>query len=235
MPFYQSLSSHYDKIFPLNAVAFSFVSSYFVKGEKILDIGAGTGNLALALAEAGFEMTASEPDRAMMEKMKVKSRSKSLSLSIHQKSMEQLTEFKEQFDGIICVGNTLPHLQTNESIEHFVHDCHMKLNEGGKLILQTVSYEHVLSAEDFSFPVIEKEGFTFTRHYTVTKNKVLFTSKLTADGKTIENTIPLTPITSKELIPMMKEAGFKQMDVFGNFKGEPYTEQSKAFICIATK
>lgn len=235
MAFYQSLSSHYDKIFPLNDVAFTFISKHFEQGEKILDIGAGTGNLALALAEEGFDVVASEPDLAMMENMKQKCLSKGVTLFVHSKSMEQLTQFQESYDGIICVGNTLPHLQSNESIEKFIKDCSMKLNDSGTLILQLVNYEYVLSTDDFSFPVIEKEDFTFTRHYTIASEKVMFTSRLIKDNETIENTIPLTPITSKELIPMLKKAGFKQIDVFGNFKGDVYSERSNALICVAKK
>lgn len=127
MTFYQSLSSYYDKIFPLNDIALSYVSSYFSKGDKVLDIGAGTGNLALALAEAGFQVTASEPDIAMMENISEKSKSRGLPLAIHSKSMEQITELSGNFDGIICVGNTLPHLQSKESIEQFIAEAFMKL------------------------------------------------------------------------------------------------------------
>lgn len=235
MAFYQSISSHYDKIFPLNNVAFTFISTHFKQGEKILDMGAGTGNLALALVEAGFDVVASEPDLAMMENIKQKCHSKGVSLSVHSKSMEQLTEFNDSYDGIICVGNTLPHLQSNESIEKFIKDSYMKLNDHGRLILQLVNYEYVLSSDEFSFPVIEKENFTFTRHYEITPDKVLFTSRLMKEDETMENTIPLTPITSKELIPMIKNAGFNQIDVFGNFKCDVYSEQSNAFICVAKK
>lgn len=233
MAFYQSIVAYYDRIFPLNDVAFQFIKKHFEQGDNVLDIGAGTGNLAIALAGSGLHVTASEPDLAMMEKIKEKS--SDLDVSVHSKSMEQLTEFASTFDGIVCVGNTLPHLQSKESIEQFLSDCYAKLNEDGKLLLQLVNYDKVLSTDDFSFPVIEKDDFTFTRKYEVTDRKVMFTSCLTAKGETVENTIPLTPITSTELTSLLEKAGFGQIELFGNFKGEPYSKQSGALVCVAGK
>ena len=72
MSFYQSFASYYDRIFPLNQTALSFVSNYFQPGESILDMGAGTGNMAIALADKEIEVTASEPDETMAESIRSK-------------------------------------------------------------------------------------------------------------------------------------------------------------------
>ena len=233
MSFYQSFASYYDRIFPLNQTALSFVSNYFQPGESILDMGAGTGNMALALAEKEIEVTASEPDETMAESIRSKTDLSGLAVSVQTKSMEQMKEFQSHFDGIICIGNTLPHLSDEEKMERFLNQCHQKLKPHGRLILQTVNYDKVLSSDDFSFPVIQKDDFHFTRRYEKVNDHIYFTSILNVNGESTENTIPLYPITSKRLISLLKKAGFESVHVYGNFKGEEFNRDSSAFVVVA--
>jgi glycine/sarcosine N-methyltransferase len=233
LPFYHDLASTYDQIFPLNPIAFSFISRYFQEGNSVLDMGAGTGNMDIALAEMGLEVTASEPEETMAESIKKKAESKGLLLSVHTKSMEEIDTFQENFDGILCIGNTLPHLSDLEALEGYLHKCFAKLKSNGVLILQQVNYDRVLSKNDFSFPAIEKEDFTFTRHYEKKDEYLLFTSALTINGETTENTIPLYPITSKQLMPLLKKIGFQVEGIYGNFKSESHSTESPALVTVA--
>lgn len=235
MPFYYDLSSYYDQIFPLNQTAKTFISQYFHKGNSVLDMGAGTGNMAIALAENGLNVTASEPEETMAESIKKKAKSKGLLLSVHTKAMEEINKFQENFDGILCIGNTLPHISDLEGVGNFLQKCYIKLNPNGIIILQQVNYDRVLSKNDYSFPAIEKNDFTFTRHYEKKDEHLLFTSRLTINGETTENTIPLYPITSQQLISILKKIGFQMIDVYGNFKGESHSNESPALVIVARK
>ena len=51
MNFYQSISDHYDEIFPLNKAQVDFVEKSFdnVDELSLLDIGCGTGNLSFEI------------------------------------------------------------------------------------------------------------------------------------------------------------------------------------------
>lgn len=233
MSFYQSFASYYDQIFPLNQTALSFISNLFQPGESILDIGAGTGNMAIALANKEMEVIASEPDETMAESIRSKTDSSDLHLSVQTKSMEQIVEFQSLFDGIICIGNTLPHLPDEERMEHFLNQCYQKLKQNGRLILQTVNYDKVLSTDDFSFPVIQKDEFSFTRRYEKVNDHIYFTSILSVNGESTENTIPLYPITSKRLISLLTKAGFESIQIYGNFKGEDFKLDSPALVVVA--
>ena len=197
-------------------------------------MGAGIGNMAIALAEKGLQVTASEPEATMAESIRHKSDLKQLSVNVHTKSIEQIGEFQGNFDGIVCIGNTLPHLPTIEAVEDYLHQCKRKLKQDGLLILQQVNYDKVLANVDFTFPVIEKEDFCFTRHYQQNDEQILFTSRLTINGNTTKSTIPLYPVTSKQLISILKNSGFHTTEVYGNFKAERHTIESPALIVVAT-
>jgi glycine/sarcosine N-methyltransferase len=233
MSFYQDLTNYYDRIFPLNSVALSFISQYVHEGDSVLDMGAGTGNMAIALAEKGLQVTASEPEETMAASIQTKSAEKGLSLSVETRSMEQIGEFEGSFKAIICIGNTLPHLPNEDAVMNFLRQCSMKLKQDGVLIIQQVNFDKVLANENFAFPIIEKEDFIFTRHYQKEGDHILFTSKLTVNGKTTENTIPLYPLQSHQLTALLTEAGFQSVEQFGNFKGERYSIDSPALIVTA--
>ena len=96
-------------------------------------MGAGTGNMAIALAEKGLHVTASEPEETMAESIRHKSELKELSVNVHTKSMEKIGEFQGSFDGIVCIGNTLPHLPSIEAVEEFFLQCNRKLKKDGVL------------------------------------------------------------------------------------------------------
>ena len=130
MSFYKNLASYYDRIFPLNQIALSFISQYFQEGEVVLDMGAGTGNMAIALAEKGLHVTASEPEETMAESIRHKSKLKELSVNVHTKTMEQIGEFQGSFDGIVCIGNTLPHLPINRGSRRLLASMLSKIKKG---------------------------------------------------------------------------------------------------------
>jgi glycine/sarcosine N-methyltransferase len=198
-------------------------------------MGAGTGTTAIALAEKGLKVIASEPEETMAETIRKKAKSKGLTLSVYTKSMDEIDEFQEQFDGILCIGNTLPHLSDLDAVESYLRKCYFQLEANGILILQQVNYDKVLSKSDFTFPVIEKGDFTFTREYEKKDEHILFTSRLSCNGETTENTIPLFPITSQQLVPLLKEVGFQAVNVYGNFQSEKHSTESPALITVARK
>ena len=55
------------------------------------------------------------------------------------------------------------------------------------------------------------------------------------DDKELSNSIPLYPITKKQLLPMLKECGFRAVETFGNFKKEAYLPNGSALVLVATK
>lgn len=230
MTFYQTLTPYYDEIFPANPKQINFISSFIPKGSSLLDVGAGTGNVALALVEAGYKVTAMEPEESMAAKLADKAPNCG-SLQVNTLTMQQINKLTDSYDGIYCIGNTLAHLQNIDEIKEFIAQSFAKLIENGKLMIQIVNYEK----RNFSFPVVHKENFVFERSYQYEKDEVLFTAKLTVDGITKSNTISLYPLTVNQLVPLLKEAGFKRIESYANFDKAPYIENAPALVITATK
>ncbi|MEH7274317.1 SAM-dependent methyltransferase, partial [Neobacillus vireti] len=156
-------------------------------------------------------------------------------IHVFTKTMQQIGEFEETFDGIYCIGNTLVHLNNLEEVNGFLHQVHRKLNDDGVFICQIVIFEKVLNQQDFAFPIIQKENFKFKRRYDISEDKVLFTTAITSNGQSISNTTSLCPITSQQLLPILKNSGFQTIETYGDFEKGPYSANSPALIVVARK
>ncbi|MCU5577196.1 class I SAM-dependent methyltransferase [Bacillus wiedmannii] len=235
MTFYQMLTPYYDEIFPANEKQINFIVSYLKKGSSILDVGAGTGNVAQALAEKGLIVTAMEPEESLAARIRKKASVYEGRFSVNTFGMQEIENVPEVFDCIYCIGNTLVHLNNKKEIFNFICGSYKKLKADGKLIIQIVNYEKVLTGNDFKFPVIEKKHFSFKRDYMLEEEKVLFTATLNVDDKELANSILLYPITKQQLLSMLKECGFRTVETFGNFKKEAYLPNGQALVLVATK
>lgn len=234
--FYEVLTPYYDELFPVNDKQISFLSSCFPLSSQLLDIGAGTGNTAIALAELGYQLTASEPEPSMTIRIKDKlDHNKKIHINVSQHHMQQIDQFNESFDGIYCIGNTLPHLHNLVEIRSFLQSSYDKLKEHGTIVIQTVNFDKVLHQQEYAFPIIEKESFTFTRHYHLHGDRVMFTTILKDQSTTYSNTLPLYPVTSNQLKEELHKCGFHSISVFGNYAKSPFNIEAPALILTASK
>ena len=71
--------------------------------------------------------------------------------------------------------------------------------------------------------------------YDVAGENVLFTTTLTSAGQSFSNTTSLYPVTSEQLLPILKNNGFQKIEMYGNFEKGTYSENSPALIVVAKK
>ena len=242
MAFYESIADYYDDIFPLDQKAVDFVIATIGKegqDRQILDVGCGTGDLALALSRYRYAVTAIDSDRAMIEKAKEKGRDCDF-VSFHQTDMRALPAAfgAEFFDGVLCLGNTLVHLAGPEEIGSFLADTARILKKGGRLIVQILNYDHVLDHSVQTLPLIDNQVIRFDRSYTFGHDRasLLFATRLTVKktGETVENAIPLYPLRRGELDRLLDKAGFVGRTYYGDFGGSPLREESLPLIVEAS-
>lgn len=104
-------------------------------------MGAGTGNVAQALVEKGFVVTAMEPEESLAAKIRKKAAVYEGIFSVNTFGMQEIKNVPEVFDCIYCIGNTLAHLDNKKEIFNFICGSYEKLKADGKLIIQIVNYE----------------------------------------------------------------------------------------------
>lgn len=242
MGFYETLSAYYDKVFPLSEPCKTFIEKHLIQDKgKILDVGCSTGELDIFLGEKGYEVLGIDLDQKMIQIANEKIAHKKLPVEFKVMNMEHLeANFSEsQFDGVICIGNTLVHLSGILQIKGVLKQMVSLLKPGGVLILQIINYDRIITQNITELPLIDNEDVSFIREYDYNEpeNKVIFktTLKVKKTNEIFENEISLFPLRYEILKMMLTDLGLKNINWYGSFKGEPYDWNSYATVVTAQK
>ena len=228
--FYNQIAEKYDFIFPLSPAHKTFFASE-LHGKMILDVGAATGNLTAYLSSQGYEVIAIDLSEGLIAKAAEKG------VTVQQLNMLAIDELPT-FDNIVCIGNTLPHLDSKTSVQLFLQKAYGQLTQGGKLVLQLVNFQKYFAQQQGDYlgnlPLIENDKVKFERYYYLNEEgKIIFKTIL---DDTIKNEELLQPIFADQLTQWLTQIGFKAINLYGNFKKDPFDkEKSMALIVTAVK
>ena len=228
--FYNQIAEKYDFIFPLSPAHKTFFASE-LHGKTILDVGAATGNLTAYLSSQGYEVTAIDLSERLIAKAAEKG------VTVQQLNMLAIDELP-MFDNIVCIGNTLPHLDSKASVQLFLQKAYGQLTQGGKLVLQLVNFQKYFAQQQGDYlgnlPLIENDKVKFERYYYLNEEgKIRFKTIL---DDTIKNEELLQPIFADQLTQWLTQIGFQAINRYGNFKKDPFDkEKSMALIVTAVK
>lgn len=240
MKFYEMLVKYYDDIFPMNDETYSFIRQDLIEGDKVLDVACGTGTYTLPLQKEGILAFGVDLEESMIEVAEEKAKKEGIRSDFVVASMLNLDLVSDgDLRRIFIIGNSLVHLKSLDEIRTFLMLCYELLMSGGDLIIQIINYDKILDNDIKSLPTIEvpEKGVTFSRNYfyDLTSHSIEFASKLTVNGEVQESSVYLFPLRKDELIEELKNAGFKDIETYKNFKGEPYEKEAMPLIVKARK
>jgi glycine/sarcosine N-methyltransferase len=244
--FYDNISESYDEMFDfkkdLNSAEsviaelkkqFSF--------EKALDIGCGTGSFTIALARSGVKAVGMDLSSLMISEAKKNSLAYGVDIDFVNSGMgEMLSNINNKFDLIMCMGNTLPHLLSKKELFSMTIACRQLLNPGGRLVLNLLNYDKILSKKERIVGISKNDNHEFIRFYDFQEPYVNFNLlEIKWDKKT-----PLHKITSTKLYPYthlevesaLMQAGFENLKVYNGLDFTRYeAEESKSILITAER
>jgi len=237
MKFYSSIAQNYDYIFPVKQAQIDFITSVFSKRTKLIEIGSGTGNLTIALANTGYLMSGLEYNENMLDLARKKSN------DVYWKcgDMREIDQVfcGDLFDGIICFGNTLVHLSDAKDIEGFLRKAYDLLHDDGIIAIQIINYSRIFDYKIDHLPTIENDKIQFVRNYRANKNprNIEFQTKLTIKktNKIIKSKIDLFPIFPEELYELIHKIGFSKIQEFSDFSKKEFSLNSIPYIITGQK
>lgn len=235
MEFYESIATYYDEIFPYKPQQLHFVEHYCPDKSEILDIGCATGALASALQSQKHKVTAIDLDEKMVQKATQRDAAVSFRVGDMLQLQKQFAE--QQFDAILCFGNTLVHLASTSEVENSLQQQAKLLRSNGMLLLQIIDYDTIFNSNKKGLPTLETSKIRFERfyHYNTNDKSLDFETKLTLkiEKKTIQNTVRLLALRKQELEQILYKVGASEVNFFGDFKRNASTTATTPLVVAA--
>ncbi|MCL1696906.1 class I SAM-dependent methyltransferase [Lysinibacillus sp. BPa_S21] len=213
-----------------------------VNGKEIADLGCGTGRLTTHFAQAGYYITAIDPNAEAIERAKSKEYADEVTWIVGDSSNLQ----SNTFDVVIMTANVAQVFLTDESWQHVISNVYRALKPGGHFIFDTRNplakeWEHwqkddkpdVAKDEVSGDPLeiwSEYEGFVgdiFT-FYEIVKNA-------RTDEVLIHEKMQLRFRTQEEIYESLYQVGFSQIQAYGDWEFEQATKETKSFIFHCVK
>ena len=245
---YDQFSADYDRFVDWPARLDSelpFVEKQLRRAQagRVLDVACGTGRHSIALAERGFDVAGTDVSEAMVERARGNAASAGVDLVFEPAGFGELAaRVGGNWDALLCLGNSLPHLLTQRDLEAALADFAAVLRPEGLLLIQNRNFDRVLaSRERWMEPQAHREDcreWLFLRHYnfesdgTLTFNVVTLSRDGTDEWQQRLLSTRLMPIVREALVSALSGCGFEEIQSYGDMSGSAFEPDSSPNLVI---
>ncbi|MCP4658855.1 MAG: methyltransferase domain-containing protein [bacterium] len=218
--------------------------------KRVLDLGCGTGEHTRFLAEQSFEVVGVDRSPAHIEEARREQPSEKVRFVLG-----DLTELRElspeispespneaSFGGAICLGNTLPHVTSDEGLRAMAAALRRLLLPGAPLVVQILNYERIFSRNERHLPLNIRPDpdsadgeIVFLRLMQLHDDGFVDFCPTTLRFRPGEET-PVEVVSSRkvrlrawkreQLEGILAQAGFLRRELYGGFDRRPFDPQS---------
>jgi SAM-dependent methyltransferase len=211
----------------------------------LLDLGAGTGGLALRIAARGHPVTAVDASPELVAAGRQAAAAAGLAVRwVEGDLVAAPRTLGDRFAVVTCVGNTLPHLPDRAAVRAALAAFHDALAPGGAAVLLTIPVERCLARGELTFPErtveVAGERFVLRRRYTPgAPGRLRFSTEIEVtggDGPPERSGFELTHLAlrAEELTAMAGEAGFADVKLLGGYGGAAWSPEAPATVVVAS-
>jgi SAM-dependent methyltransferase len=153
---YDEFAAHYDQIFENWEASIARQSAVLASildrecGDsrpiRLLDCACGIGTQSLGLAMKGFDVTGCDISSGAIQRARSEALKRGLSIPFSVANMVQLSGIPQSsFDAVICIDNSLPHLQTEGELSQAAQQAYRQLRPGGSFLGSIRDYDQLVA------------------------------------------------------------------------------------------
>ena len=213
---------------------------------RVLDVACGTGKHAIALARRGYEVAGADFSAGMIERARANAMVAEVDVRFEAAGFGELNaQVGAGFDGLLCLGNSLPHLLTPADLAAALADFAACLRPGGLLLIQNRNFDAVLAqGERWMGPQAHQEGereWLFVRFYDFEPDGWLTFNLVTLQrggaGAWSQRvvTTQLRPLAQGDLTALLAEAGFGAITCYGDMSGAPFDSETSGNLIVTAR
>ena len=208
---------------------------------SVLDTACGTGWHSIALAQRGYRATGCDASPAMIERARLNAEKMGVAVRFEVAEFDELHRFPEKFDALLCLGNSLPHLLSQEKLRNALAKMKDRLRTGGVMVLHNLNYDLRLREKPRFFAA---QGTTDTLVWRfadygedfITFHTALFERKPgSSPSWSVEvNSTLQRPLRKEDLDSALEEMGLSHRAHYGGLDGSPFDpERSGDLVIVA--
>ena len=202
-------------------------------GGRALELGIGTGRIALPLARRGVRVHGIELSKAMVARLEAKPGAEEIGVTIGDFAT---TTVEGSFSVAYLVFNTIMNLTTQEAQVACFRNVANHLSSGGCFVVETgvPDLQRVPPGETIrAFHVSEtKWGFD---EYEVASQGLVSHHFEVVEGRLERLSIPFRYVWPAELDLMARLAGMRLQDRWGGWRREPFSSESRMHVSVWQK
>jgi len=218
---------------------------------RILDTATGTGMHAIALAQKGYSVSGMDISEGMVTIARQNAAALNTDVFFTTAAFGNIAERSTlipkgkglPLDVVLCLGNSLPHVDGIDALQTALMDFSACLRPGGLLILQNRNFDSVLDKkerwiEPQSYKN-ENEETVFLRFYDFLPDGHIqfniITLKPTLEGQWTQSIMEtrLFPITRDIMVQALEDAGFTRIQLFGSLSDTPFDSRTSGNLVVS--
>jgi len=248
-PLYDAFSGDYDRFVDWedrlgHDLPFLVEELGRVGARRVLDVACGTGWHTIALSRRGYEVVGADISAGMIERAQQNAARKGVPVRFVQAGFGQLAgQVGHDFDGLICMGNSLPHVLGAETLRDTLADFASVLRPGGVLIIQQRNFDQVWSEGQRFMPLQthreDDQEWLFFRFYDFGEERITFNMViLRREGAKWDYQVQATelrPISRDHMVELLEQVGFREITCYGNLRRSPFIPEESGNLVVVTR
>ena len=242
MDFYDQIADTYDEMTNLESRLESirkFVT--LIKNRynltSAVDVACGTGGHVTVMSQMGIRAVGADISAGMLDKARTFANQVGGQVQWINCPMQELSQhIKEKFDIVLCLGNSLPHILTQDDLDRNLSGFAEVLRPGGVLLIQLLNYHQVLKEKKRIVAVTKNNNNEYIRFYDFLPELIQFNLlRIKWEGKKSTHTLSSTtlfPYTFDILEEVLQKYKFSTINRYSDLEFRPFDEEESSNLVI---